>query len=505
MLRHSFAFLQNDRSVRDFLSNRRISEDGADPFWRDDGDGWLGQDCKVSRVWARHVQGLVVIGEFHVTEVDVEDDAIERGVQHFASLSQQIHEVLTKLAGLSRAECTGEIGELLSGTANLPAHPWTIALYDLAGRYVTPEYAAEIELNGTCAPAPSIRYRVETEAPGSTATSDATTTVDEGSIASTDARSLLESHRGKAGNKVEFTISPSESTMPELESLAEILAWNVSDPTVRKDSWVSGTSLSNDVFSTSLNAIHSIRSWLEGDVSPVSRTEGLLLAETAGKEPISSPSIERADKTGRDAANIFQRSGSDWMIRYGGQEDLYQGLHGFFYLHVLVANQGRWLPPNVLLADRISAEHGRPTVSAGLAKADDLSLLATDAGPVIDSEALEAYKEEYEELCAEIEKAQGYEKEDLMADKTDLEQQLCQALGVGPATLEDKAKLKGMTRLKTLSPAAKNNRDKVMKAIDTALRHIEKKNPAAAVHFGNSLHRETLLCYRPESHIEWLT
>jgi len=505
MLRHSFAFFQDDSSAQDFLSNTRISEGGADSFWRDGGDGWLGQDCSLSRVWARRIEGLVVIGEFHVTEVDFEDDAIERAVQHFASLSQQIHEVLTKLAGLSRANCAGEIEDLLSGTANLPAHPWTIAMYDLAGRYVTPDYPAEIELSGTC-DSTSVRYRVETEASDLSPVSDATTTVDEGSIAPADARSLLEGLRGKDGSRVKFMFSRPESTMPELDSLAEILAWNISDPSIRKDSWVSGTSLSNDVFSASLNAVHLIRLWLEGKESPVSRIEGLQLAETAENDAISvsSSPVGPVDQINHDEDNIFRRSGSDWVIKFGGQQDLYRSLDGFFYLHSLVENQGRPTTANILLAERFSAERGRPTTGDDSAKAEDLSYPAGDAGPVIDEEALAAYEERYYELFAEIDEARGFEKDDLMAEKTALEQQLCRVMGVAPAALEDKGRLKGRNRLKTISPVDKNNRDKVIKAINKALKHL-KKNRAAAAHFKNSYHPETLLCYRPESPIEWLT
>jgi hypothetical protein len=197
--------------------------------------------------------------------------------------------------------------------------------------------------------------------------------------------------------------------------------------------------------------------------------------------------------------NVFRRSGSGWIVRYGELTEFFTAADGFFYIARLLVRPDQGFAAGELRAAlvRFSAGPGDPVHS----KMDEetlggegLGYGAGDLGEVFDDDAEKAYRRRGAKLGGEIQKAR---KAGDQASVTALEAEK-QTLD---AELRRGLKLHGGAR--KVSACIKKDRDAVRNAINRSLDQIKKKIPGLGLHFRKSLKYTPLFCYSPGQPTDW--
>lgn len=167
----------------------------------------------------------------------------------------------------------------------------------------------------------------------------------------------------------------------------------------------------------------------------------------------------RRDEFGEVARNTFQRCGQVWKVRYEGREEfILVPTKGTAYLHLLLSSPGVPIPASALACQ--------------VAKNPNLYQLG-DAGVRADSQALAAYRVEYDRLT----------------------QNLAEARELGMKDVEDRTRtemdwlVREIQRSKGLGGSLrqlKDDRDKARKAVSATITRaigvIDKYDPALADH-----------------------
>jgi len=202
--------------------------------------------------------------------------------------------------------------------------------------------------------------------------------------------------------------------------------------------------------------------------------------------------------------NVFRERGDEWEIRFrGGELAMLPDLHGLFYISMLVQRPNKGFTPTDLRSARArgrSDADGRTTLGAHSASLEDLARERISRELLTDNQTLKDVSERRRELLAEIDKARDKNDE---AEVLRLESDLVELRGYLEQVLKPPDKQTKKRKVRDFPCEAKNNRDAVIKAINTAVKKIEKKDSALAAHFRNSIKFRDLLSYEPEATASW--
>ncbi len=185
--------------------------------------------------------------------------------------------------------------------------------------------------------------------------------------------------------------------------------------------------------------------------------------------------------------HVFRLEGELWTIASGGKQCHLRDMRGLHYLAVLLREPGR----EFAVADLVQAVSGRPGGSAPDPELRTARGLG-DAGPVLDRQALVAYRERVASLDAELADAER------CADLGRLER----ASAEREALL---AELESASRGKRVSSDSERARTAVTKAIKAALERISELHPELGAHLSATVRRGYACAYEPDPRvpIEW--
>lgn len=232
-----------------------------------------------------------------------------------------------------------------------------------------------------------------------------------------------------------------------------------------------------------------------GDAGDDSRARDLLAGAAAVADELGMPLLaERvADASAGGAPplaatrHVFHREGDVWTLAYGGHAVRLSHLKGLADLHRLVAHPGREFHVLELAAER------PPARSTGSAE-PGLSAAGDHRDPVLDEQAVAAYRARLMELEDEIADAEG--ANDLeRASSARQEQQLI--AGELAAALG----LRG--RARSFPDAGERARKAVGNRIRSALSRIEQHHPRLARHLRSSVQLGVFCSYRPADPVRW--
>jgi hypothetical protein len=199
----------------------------------------------------------------------------------------------------------------------------------------------------------------------------------------------------------------------------------------------------------------------------------------------------------QEEESIFRRRpGGDWEIKFKNEPlHVFNDLDGLFYVHLMMSSSEKSFTPSELRVARYRDKGGsRSGIVIQEFSANGNASALKDGGDMTDVQSLQSYKEELEDMERFLRQAKfnndEAEVQRLETERFGLIKHIREVTGLGgkPAKFSRKTK---------------NDRDAVLKAITTAEEKISKTSSALAIHLRNSLHKNDLLQYKPESAIDW--
>jgi len=188
---------------------------------------------------------------------------------------------------------------------------------------------------------------------------------------------------------------------------------------------------------------------------------------------------------GTASPGVFRRSGDTRTVEFDGRTVLFRDLQGMRYLARLLAEPGR----EFHVLDLVASEQGsRSTASVG---AEDglVYSYGTGTGPLLDDQAVQAYKRrllDIEEDLEEAERMGDTERVSLAtADRDYLLGELSRAFGLG-----------GQHRVN--GAASERARASVTRSVRYALARLGQNSPALAEHLRYTVHTGTYCSYTPD-------
>jgi hypothetical protein len=179
-----------------------------------------------------------------------------------------------------------------------------------------------------------------------------------------------------------------------------------------------------------------------------------------------------------DKPNAFVRQDEDWALTYRGHGVRIRDSKGLGYLAQLIAARGR----EIHVFDLV-----------GLSGPDS-AVLRSDAGPVIDERAKEAYRRRVAELEAERDQAKDWgdlERVSKAQEEIDfITHEITSAYGLSG-------------RPRKVDDPSERIRKAVTNRIRQTLTKIETIHPELGRHLANSVRTGTFCSYVPEDEIEW--
>jgi hypothetical protein len=176
--------------------------------------------------------------------------------------------------------------------------------------------------------------------------------------------------------------------------------------------------------------------------------------------------------------NVFQREGEGWTLAYRGCTVRIRDSKGLGYLAQLMSVPGQ----EVHVADLI-----------GLAGPEAMAL-RSDAGPVIDEQARQAYRARLAELEVDRDEAREWGDLERAARAEEeiqiLTQELAAAYGVGG-------------RARRMNDPSERMRKAVTNRIRQTMAKIESLHPDLGRHLSNAVRTGTYCSYAPETPVEW--
>jgi hypothetical protein len=176
--------------------------------------------------------------------------------------------------------------------------------------------------------------------------------------------------------------------------------------------------------------------------------------------------------------NVFRREGDFWTLTFAGKTIRLKDSLGLQCIAHLLAKQRCELDAALLRAIVSGNIPVKP--SAGI--------------EVLDSQAHEHYRADYEDLLFQMEEAEennDIARQELLQTKIDaLAQQLKSAEGFGG-------------RIRKSKDASANARTSLTNAITRAIEHIQKEHDDLSRHLDNSIRTGQSFCYKPETDVDW--
>ena len=197
-----------------------------------------------------------------------------------------------------------------------------------------------------------------------------------------------------------------------------------------------------------------------------------------------------------EAANLFQRQGNAWTIRYQGEVIPVADRKGLRYLAPLLRDRDREFHVTEL---EVAAGESLAVTSEGASTArlgvhlpsDDLD----SSGRMLDAEAVTSYRDRLREIEQELAQASAdrdtASRERLTQEQKFIEEQFLATHG-------------RHGRSRPAQDRLKRTRDRIAIAIDRALGEIRKHHPDLAQHLDGSLIRGTHWSYRPTPPVDWI-
>lgn len=193
--------------------------------------------------------------------------------------------------------------------------------------------------------------------------------------------------------------------------------------------------------------------------------------------------------------NSFYKVGTDWEIKFQGDTPLvFQDMHGFFYLHYLIIHH-RQLFTGTMLRNALVRHSSSTPLSLPQDDTGDGQNDLASSDQILDSEALcslhQRLIEIEEELNEDLNRHSAEASERLHREQGQIRDELAKATGLG-------------NRQVRMSKPAKNDRDTVIKAIQSAIKRISKKSEPLADHLRASISTTNgCISYQPLSDVSW--
>ncbi len=211
----------------------------------------------------------------------------------------------------------------------------------------------------------------------------------------------------------------------------------------------------------------------------------IALLEELGLDARAAAAREISSDTGAPVANDstpisplsllqVERDGQMFTVRLGDDSRSMRGSKGMRYLEILTASPGREIHVLELVAAEAGVERGE--------------IADSDAGPLIDAEAKEAYRQRLRDLDGALEEAAANmdhgRAESLAAERDALINELSRAVGLGGRDRKGKS-------------TAERARVNVQRRLKSAVRAIAKESPDIGAHLDRALRTGTFCSYDP--------
>ncbi len=208
------------------------------------------------------------------------------------------------------------------------------------------------------------------------------------------------------------------------------------------------------------------------------------LRETIEPSPISDE-VKRAPPRTIPRPNLFRREGEYWLIVHEEESFRLRDLKGLRYLAHLLAEPGR----EFHAVDLVMMEAGGTSWPAAGREPGMSGTRASDAGPLLDAPAKEAYRARLRELETDIESARGLQDPAAVAgmerEREFLVSELARAVGLGG-------------RDRRAAAATERARVSVTRAIRSAVARIRGHGPGLADHLDRTIRTGTFCSYQPD-------
>ena len=220
--------------------------------------------------------------------------------------------------------------------------------------------------------------------------------------------------------------------------------------------------------------------WLIERSAPVVTVYRMTEETLARPKPlIATLSVESVLRELDQYPNVFRRLGHYWVIKYDSKMALLQSSGGLSYLARLLVDTGRKIPAAFLLAAEMGID---PRIPVG------------SAGPVLDDQALAAYRKIYLEITRDFEEAKRGNDHARVAE---LEKQK----ETFSAEIEKATGLGGRKREMSDSERVRKN---VSNAVTRAIDSVASEHELLGKHLGNSINSGSVFSYDPERDPQWL-
>jgi hypothetical protein len=207
--------------------------------------------------------------------------------------------------------------------------------------------------------------------------------------------------------------------------------------------------------------------------------------------------------------NIFRKEGEMWHVQYAEKKDYFDDIKGFLYVFLLLRGAGKEFHVQQLQGEANRLDVRDSFGYGGVISEDERDKMNADGAvgviggdgkasvcnPVIDDQALKAYKDRIAELDRLIDYAEDYRnfsmKRKLEEDRVALRREIIRASGLGG-------------ELRAMSDDAEKARKAVSEAIRRALKKIEKENERLYFHLKNAISLGVYCKYAPEIEQNWI-
>ncbi len=198
-----------------------------------------------------------------------------------------------------------------------------------------------------------------------------------------------------------------------------------------------------------------------------------LVSQATGVTSLTSAEIP--PETGQ---NVFQLEFDVWTLMFAGKTLRLKDSLGLRYIAQLIGKKRCHIHAAMLKAIASGNQAFKPLVGT----------------PVADNQAIEKYREQYDDLRSELAEAKANNdlaRQEQIQERIDaLTKQITSATGFGG-------------RKRKIGDDAERARTSVTNAINRTITKIEKKHPDLARHLMNSIQTGQYLCYSPETDVAW--
>jgi tetratricopeptide (TPR) repeat protein len=192
-------------------------------------------------------------------------------------------------------------------------------------------------------------------------------------------------------------------------------------------------------------------------------------------------------QTDRKDTATFCREGDVWTLTWGEDTARIRHLKGLHAVAHLLARPAQEI--HITELAEIIDRNGFVSVRARSDSNTSITSIATDAGPVLDVEAKQAYRTRLRDLRLELEEAEAMNdsgrSERISGEIEFLEAELIRAIGLGG-------------RDRRAASVSERIRVRVTNAIRSAIARVEENHPAIGHHLRVSIRTGTTCCYAPE-------